>query len=90
VLIHGNYEFELYPQPAHRQLALELIDAGVHSVIFHHPHRVGPVERYKRRSLTARFLEGSCDAQNPVFSRLQSSSVDMSLYGIAWFTIIML
>lgn len=49
VLIHGNYEFEVYPQPAHRQLALELIDAGVHAVIFHHPHIVGPVERYKGR-----------------------------------------
>ena len=49
VVIHGNYEFEKYPQPAHRQLALELIDAGVHAVIFHHPHIVGPVERYKGR-----------------------------------------
>lgn len=49
VLIHGNYEFEIYPQPAHRKLAQELIDLGVYSVIFHHPHVVGPIERYKDR-----------------------------------------
>jgi poly-gamma-glutamate synthesis protein (capsule biosynthesis protein) len=51
VVIHGNYEFELYPQPAHRQLAKSLIDCGVYSVIFHHPHIVGPVERYKGRTI---------------------------------------
>ena len=49
VLIHGNYEFEVYPQPAHRKLALELIDMGAYSVIFHHPHVVGPIEQYKDR-----------------------------------------
>ena len=47
VLIHGNYELESYPQPAHRRLAMELIDMGVYSVIFHHPHVVGPIEQYK-------------------------------------------
>lgn len=51
VVIHGNYEFERYPQPAHRKLAFQLIDLGVHAVIFHHPHIVGPVERYKGKTI---------------------------------------
>ena len=51
VVIHGNYELERYPQPAHRKLALQLIDLGVYAVIFHHPHIVGPVERYKGRTI---------------------------------------
>lgn len=51
VVIHGNYEFELYPQPGHRKLARELIDAGVYAVVFHHPHIVGPIERYKGRTI---------------------------------------
>ena len=46
-VFHWNYEFEEYPQPAHRQLALDLIDLGVYAVIGHHPHIIGPVERYK-------------------------------------------
>lgn len=51
VVVHGNYEFEPYPQPGHRSLALELIDLGVYAVIFHHPHIVGPIERYKGRAI---------------------------------------
>ena len=51
VIFHGNYEFELYPQPGHRALALSLIDLGVYAVIGHHPHIVGPVERYKGRTI---------------------------------------
>ena len=51
VVIHANYEFEMYPQPAHRQLARELIDLGAYAVIFHHPHIVGPVEQYQGRSI---------------------------------------
>ncbi len=51
VVIHGNYEFEPYPQPAHRRLALTLIDLGAYAVIFHHPHVVGPVERYQGRTI---------------------------------------
>jgi poly-gamma-glutamate synthesis protein (capsule biosynthesis protein) len=51
VVIHGNYEFERYPQPAHRKLAFQLIDLGVYAVIFHHPHIVSPVERYKGRTI---------------------------------------
>lgn len=44
VLMHWNYEMELYPQPAHRQLAMAIIDAGAEAVIGHHPHRVGGIE----------------------------------------------
>lgn len=51
VVIHGNYEFERYPQPAHRKLARKLIDEGVYAVICHHPHIVSPVERYKGRTI---------------------------------------
>ncbi|HZJ97857.1 MAG TPA: CapA family protein [Oligella sp.] len=51
VVIHGNYELEKYPQPAHRKLARQLIDAGVYAVICHHPHIVSPVERYKGRTI---------------------------------------
>jgi poly-gamma-glutamate synthesis protein (capsule biosynthesis protein) len=51
VIIHGNYEFERYPQPAHRKLAFQLIDFGIHAVVFHHPHIVGPIERYKGKTI---------------------------------------
>ncbi|WP_322803502.1 CapA family protein [Vibrio alfacsensis] len=51
VVIHGNYEFEAYPQPGHRKIAKELIDLGAYSVIFHHPHIVGNIERYKDRTI---------------------------------------
>lgn len=44
VVMHWNYEMELYPQPAHRQLAFACIDAGAEAVIGHHPHRVGGIE----------------------------------------------
>lgn len=68
VVMHGNYEFERYPQPGHRKLARELIDLGVHAVIGHHPHVVGPVERYRGKTIAyslgnwafsfGRFFEG--------------------------------
>ncbi|MGI6245947.1 MAG: CapA family protein [Pseudochelatococcus sp.] len=51
VVLHWNYEFERYPQPAHRKLAIDLVDAGAYAVIGHHPHIVGPVERYKGRTI---------------------------------------
>lgn len=51
VVMHWNYEFEKYPQPAHRKLAMDLIDMGVYAVIGHHPHIVSPVERYKGRTI---------------------------------------
>ena len=51
VNLHWNYEFEKYPQPAHRQLAHKLIDLGVHSIIGHHPHIVSPIEFYKDKCI---------------------------------------
>lgn len=51
IVFHWNYEFEPYPQPGHRALAMELVDMGVYAVIGHHPHIVGPVERYRGRIL---------------------------------------
>lgn len=51
VILHANYEFEPYPQPAHRRLAHELIEMGVYSVVFHHSHVAGPVERVAGRTV---------------------------------------
>jgi hypothetical protein len=51
VVMHWNYEFEVYPQPGHRKLAKELIDMGVYAVIGHHPHIVSPVERYQGKTI---------------------------------------
>ena len=43
--LHCNYELELYPQPAHRQLAFELINRGAAAVIGAHSHCVQGIER---------------------------------------------
>lgn len=48
---HWDYELEAYPQPYDRQLAMELIDMGVHAVIGCHAHRTQPVEFYKGRPI---------------------------------------
>lgn len=37
-VMHWNYELELYPQPAHRQLAHDLIREGVDAIIGLHSH----------------------------------------------------
>lgn len=37
-IMHWNYELELYPQPAHRQLAHDLIREGVDAIVGLHPH----------------------------------------------------
>jgi poly-gamma-glutamate synthesis protein (capsule biosynthesis protein) len=37
-LLHWNYELEKYPQPAHRQLAHDLIRAGVDGIVGMHSH----------------------------------------------------
>jgi poly-gamma-glutamate synthesis protein (capsule biosynthesis protein) len=50
-IFHWDYEFELYPQPAHRQLAFELIDMGVSAIIGHHPHIVQGFEVYKHKPI---------------------------------------
>lgn len=51
LVLHWNYEFERYPQPAHRKLAMDLIDAGAYAIVGHHPHIVGAVERYKGHTI---------------------------------------
>lgn len=48
---HWNYEFELYPQPMDRELALELIEMGVEAIIGCHSHRVQPFELYKGKPI---------------------------------------
>lgn len=37
-IMHWNYELELYPQPAQRQLAHDLIAEGVDAIVGLHPH----------------------------------------------------
>lgn len=68
VVIHGNYEFEVYPQPSHRKFAMDAIDVGAHAIVFHHSHVVGPIEMYRGRVIAygignwafsyGRFLKG--------------------------------
>jgi len=48
---HWDYECEIYPQPAHRQLAFKLIDLGVSAIIGHHPHIVQGFEVYKNKPI---------------------------------------
>jgi poly-gamma-glutamate synthesis protein (capsule biosynthesis protein) len=43
--LHWNYELELYPQPAHRQLAFELVRRGAAAIIGTHSHCVQGIER---------------------------------------------
>ena len=50
-VFHWDYDFELYPHPAHRQLAFELIDLGVDAIIGHHPHIVQGYEIYKNKPI---------------------------------------
>jgi hypothetical protein len=51
LLMHWNYDMELYPQPAHRELALAAIDAGAELVVGHHPHRVGGIEFHRGKPI---------------------------------------
>lgn len=47
LLMHWNYELEMYPQPMHRQLAFRAIDAGADAIIGMHSHRVQGIEMYR-------------------------------------------
>lgn len=47
LMMHWNYELEVYPQPLHRQLAFRAIDLGANAVIGSHSHSVEGVEVYK-------------------------------------------
>ena len=51
VYMHWNYELELHPQPADRQLAHVLIDLGVEAVIGSHSHCVQGIEVYKGKPI---------------------------------------
>jgi Bacterial capsule synthesis protein PGA_cap len=51
LLLHWNYELELYPQPAHRQLAFKAIDYGADIIVGHHPHVVQGIEIYKNKPI---------------------------------------
>jgi poly-gamma-glutamate synthesis protein (capsule biosynthesis protein) len=47
VNIHWGIENVYFPEPKKRDLAYEIIDAGVDLLIGHHPHIVQPIEMYK-------------------------------------------
>jgi Bacterial capsule synthesis protein PGA_cap len=47
LLMHWNYELEIYPQPMHRQIAYMAIEQGVSSVIGCHSHCVQGIEIYQ-------------------------------------------
>lgn len=51
VLMHWGYEFERYPIPAQRQLAIDIIGAGAAAVIGHHPHCVQGLEWHDGRPI---------------------------------------
>ena len=48
ISLHWGHEHYLYPSPAQVELAHQIIDAGAHIVIGHHPHIIQGFERYKR------------------------------------------
>lgn len=43
-LMHWNYELEIYPQPMHRQLAFQCVEAGASAVVGCHPHCPSGIE----------------------------------------------
>lgn len=47
VVFHWNYVYELYPMPAHRELAKQAVDAGACLIVGCHSHCVQGVEFYK-------------------------------------------
>lgn len=47
LLMHWDYELELYPQPMHRQIAYRAIDHGASAVVGCHSHCVQGIELYK-------------------------------------------
>ena len=49
LFMHWNYELELFPQPMHRQLAFDAIDAGADAIIGCHSHCVQAVEYHRGR-----------------------------------------
>jgi len=51
VFIHWGREYEPRPEPAQRQLAHALIDAGADAVIGHHPHVLQTVEQYRGKPI---------------------------------------
>ena len=84
IVFHWNYEFELYPQPAHRSLAKYLIDLGVHAVIGHHSHLASSVELYKGK-IIAYGLGNWIFSQNVFFNgALKFPSSSLSQLAIAF------
>ncbi len=47
VILHTDFEFRDYPDPARQKLSRALLEAGANAVIQHHPHIWQGVERYR-------------------------------------------
>lgn len=51
VNLHWSYEYEVYPLPLHRRLALDIIDAGADLIVGHHAHIIQAYEEYKGKKI---------------------------------------
>lgn len=47
ISLHWGYQYYAYPSPKQVNLAHQIVDAGAHVVIGHHPHVIQGYERYK-------------------------------------------
>ncbi|BCV35988.1 hypothetical protein TUM17377_13160 [Shewanella chilikensis] len=95
---HWNYELELYPQPAHRELAMLAVDNGADLIIGHHPHIVGGIELYKNVPIVYSlgnwwlpqgvFLTGKLSIQKRVISNWRLNLGSMEITNVIGITII--
>lgn len=51
IYFHWNYELELFPQPADRDLSRVLIDEGADVIVGAHAHRVQGIEYYRNKPI---------------------------------------
>lgn len=79
---HWNYEMELYPQPAHRQLAMAAIDAGADAVIGHHTHCVNGIELYHGKPIV--YSLGNWWLPHGMFFNGKASFSDSTLMQLAF------
>jgi hypothetical protein len=76
-VFHWNYELELYPQPADRQLAHALLHAGVDAIIGLHPHVAHGAERVGDKVVIY-------SLGNWFFPPRQVGSMQLAFPSIAW------
>lgn len=74
---HWGNEYIHKPSMEQRTLAYELVDAGVHVIIGHHPHVIQPYEKYKNGHIF--YSLGNFCFSNPFQSRQFSKGMGVSL-----------